>query len=794
MNIFSTISLFAAVIYMYIGIYVLQANFRSTLNRFFLLLCFSFSIWSFAYSFFIIAPDKTAAWTWYRIASIGWITTPAGLLLFSLQLVERGRLLKKPWFYPAILLPCAALLIRSLTGSFLTRDFYLSRYGWKEILVVDEWTLAYDIIYLLYVGVSFFLIYRWGRLSNHPIKWRQANLIVWPGIITAVLASTADQILPYFPFYQIPGMAQFILLIWIFAIWYAIAKFKLMTISIVTAAGEIMTAMFEGVILLDGESRIHSVNRAAAQILGWSEKNLKSKPITEILSRSPFLDKTQIQQLLKDGPVRNFEFPQQSVSGKISTISLSASQVRDQYGQPIGAVLIIRDISGVKHAEEELRFMATHDPLTKIPNRLLFNDRVNQALSRARRYGHSVAMCLIDMDHFKEINDTFGHDIGDGVLQGTAQAVKKCIRESDTVARLGGDEFALVLTDLKDSGEAVIVADRLLKSLSKPIAVGTHQIRTTFSIGIGIYPAAGNNLEELMKNADQALYYAKAQGRNNYQVYVPLLGKSDGEQSPFEEDIRQAVKQNAFELHYQPIYDLKTRHLSGIEALLRWRHPKLGLIPPMDFIPLAERMGLMTAIGEWVLRKACRQIKIWQDRGLAGIPVAVNISVEQFDPSKLVALIKDNLEETGLRPDLVAIEITESTAIRDINKSIDTINRLRNLGVCIIVDDFGAGYSSLSWLKDLQVNAIKIDNFFIQNIADDYHYAAIVKAIIAFAHGLNIQVIAEGVETQTQLDFLSAEKLGNEITHQCDQAQGYIFSQPVSADEIEKLFIAPKSE
>ena len=443
---------------------------------------------------------------------------------------------------------------------------------------------------------------------------------------------------------------------------------------------------------------------------------------------------------------------------------------------------------------EKERSAAKLDRLTGVLNAFAFGQATETILRTAARYGHPTALGYIDLDNFKSVNDTFGHAEGDHVLKMVASVLLRSVRSTDLLSRLGGDEFALILTDLKDSGEAVIVADRLLKSLSKPIAVGTHQIRTTFSIGIGIYPAAGNNLEELMKNADQALYYAKTQGRNNYQVYVPLLGKTDGEQSPFEEDIRQAVKQNAFELHYQPIYDFKTRHLSGIEALLRWRHPKLGLIPPMDFIPLAERMGLMTAIGEWVLRKACRQIKIWQDRGLAGIPVAVNISVEQFDPSKLVALIKDNLEETGLRPDLVAIEITESTAIRDINKSIDTINRLRNLGVCIIVDDFGAGYSSLSWLKDLQVNAIKIDNFFIQNIADDYHYAAIVKAIIALAHGLNIQVIAEGVETQTQLDFLSAEKPGNEITHQCDQAQGYIFSQPVSADEIEKLFIAPKSE
>jgi diguanylate cyclase (GGDEF)-like protein/PAS domain S-box-containing protein len=788
MNIFSTLSLFAAGIYLYIGIFVLQANYRSTLNRLFLLLCLTFSIWSSAYSFFIIAPDKHAAWLLYRISSIGWLTAPAALLLFCLKLSDNGRFLKKRWI-GLIFLPSAILFIRHLTGNLLAGDFDMAKFGWIEMLKVTVWSETYDISYVIICGIAFVSVFRWGYASNHPIKKRQAKLIVISGIVTVMLASITNRIMPLFAFYRLPGMAQFILLIFIFAIWYAIAKFKLMTLSMTTAAGEIVTAMVEGLILLDGDSRIHSVNQAAVQILGRAEKDLISRPITEIIPKCPFLDKTQIRPLLRNGPVRNFEFLQPTSPGKNATISLSVSQVRDQFGQPIGAVLIVRDISGVKQAEEELRFMATHDPLTKIPNRLLFNDRVNQALSRARRYGHTVAIGLIDMDHFKEINDTFGHDIGDGVLQGAAQAINKCIRESDTVARLGGDEFALALTDLKDSAEAIIVADRLMKSLSKPITVGQHQIHTTFSIGIGTYPAAGNNLEELMKNADQALYYAKTQGRNNYQLYAPVLGKSEGGRTPFEEDLHQAVKQNSFELHYQPVFDLKTRRLSGIEALLRWRHPKIGLIPPMDFIPQAERMGLMTAIGEWVIRTACRQMKIWQENGLTGIPVAVNVSVQQFDPSKLIALIKNSLDETGLRSDLLALEITESTVIRDINRSLDIINSLRILGVCIIIDDFGAGHSSLSWLKDLQVNAIKIDNFFIQNIADDYHYAAIVKAIIAFAHGLNVQVIAEGVETQAQLDFLASEIPNDSFTHRCDQVQGYVFSKPVTADEFKKLYI-----
>ncbi len=440
-----------------------------------------------------------------------------------------------------------------------------------------------------------------------------------------------------------------------------------------------------------------------------------------------------------------------------------------------------------KKAEERILFLAYYDSLTSLPNRILFKDRLYQSLVMAKRHQRLLAILFLDLDNFKRINDTLGHPAGDELLKQAAVRLSNYIRKSDSIsrysadefstvlARLGGDEFTILLTEIAQAHDTIKVAQRILDAIAQPFDIEGQEVFITASIGIAIYPIDGEDVDTLLKNCDTAMYHAKNEGRNNYKFYEQSLNKTALDILTLENNLRKALDKQEFIVYYQPRIDIRTRNIVGLEALIRWRHPQKGMIPPSEFIPMAEENGLIVPIGEWVLNEACKQNKTWQAKGFAPVFISVNLSGKQFKQQNLIKVIQQALSETALDPRYLELEITESI-IQDTGSTAVILCDLRNLGLKISVDDFGTGYSSLSYLRRFPVDALKIDRSFVKDATKDMDSAAIVKAIIAMSHCLKLRVVAEGVETEEQLKFLSDEG--------CDEFQGYLISPPLPADEV----------
>jgi diguanylate cyclase (GGDEF)-like protein len=434
---------------------------------------------------------------------------------------------------------------------------------------------------------------------------------------------------------------------------------------------------------------------------------------------------------------------------------------------------------GLEAANRELRHLATHDSLTGLPNRVLLDDRLAQAVAHADRYGESFGLMLCDLDRFKLINDSMGHGAGDQLLQEVARRLSGVVRNVDTVARIGGDEFVIVLSPPSTAADAEDMARRALEAMQPPVEIGGISIHTSPSIGIAYFPAHATTVQALIAHADAAMYAAKQVGRSKVQCYTPGMPTGTQEKVRLESDLHTALALQQFELHYQPKVDIRTGSVNSAEALVRWRHPERGLIPPGDFIPLAEECGLISRIGEWVVREACRQGRVWRNAGMPPLRIAVNLSASQFRARNIVETIRSALYDGSFEPQSLEVEITESVVMNDPEESIRTLERLSEMGVLISVDDFGTGYSSMSYLRRLPIDKLKIDRSFINEITARPDDASIVQAIVSLAHSLHLKVIAEGVETVAQLDFLRA--IG------CDQYQGYHFSRPLPSGEFETL-------
>jgi diguanylate cyclase (GGDEF)-like protein/PAS domain S-box-containing protein len=432
------------------------------------------------------------------------------------------------------------------------------------------------------------------------------------------------------------------------------------------------------------------------------------------------------------------------------------------------------DITERKRAEDQIKNLAYHDALTGLPNRLLFTDRLSLAVSQAARHHGHLAVLFLDMDRFKVINDSLGHSLGDRLLQGVAERLMACVREADTVARLGGDEFTLLLPGIAHPADVARVAEKILEALKGPFKLEGRELYCTASMGISLFPEDGADAETLVKNADTAMYRAKEQGRDNYQLYTPAMNASAIERLQLESELRRALARNELEIHYQPVLDLATGRVYGVEALLRWQHPERGVVGPSEFISLAEVTGLAVPMSEWILRTACAQARAWHATHPKLI-VAVNLSARQFQQPDLVDLVKSALEETGLPARCLDLEITETNAMQNAEATIAVLRELKALGVRVSIDDFGIGYSSLSYLKRLPIDTLKIDQSFVRDITTDPDDAAIATAVIALAHTLKLRVVAEGVENEEQLAFLTARS--------CDRMQGYLFSHPLPARE-----------
>lgn len=458
-------------------------------------------------------------------------------------------------------------------------------------------------------------------------------------------------------------------------------------------------------------------------------------------------------------------------SAEVSEPDESVLEIMAHIGTQLGRV-VERD-----RVKSQLDFLAWHDPLTGLPNRVLFSDRLNHAIVQAPRNRKLVGVLFIDLDLFKRINDTLGHNIGDIALKSAGERLMSCVRSGDTVSRWGGDEFTILLENIAKPQDVSRVAQKILDSLKAPIKVLDNEFFISASIGISLFPHDGDTVDVLLKNADTAMYRAKEKGRNNYQLYSRDMNSEATNKLVMEHQLRYALEKNEMALHYQPLIDLRTKKIVGAEALIRWNHPVLGQVPPLQFIPMAEETGLIVQIGEWVLRTACKQAKTWQDAGYPPMRVAVNLSVRQFQSPDLQEIVHKILEETGLDSNWLELELTESMIMQKGDESIETLYRLNAMGIHLSVDDFGTGYSSLSYLKRFPIETLKIDQSFVRDIPKSADDVAIARAIIAMAHNLKLKVVAEAVETEEQMEFLRA--------HFCDEIQGYYVSRPLPPAEFE---------
>jgi diguanylate cyclase (GGDEF)-like protein len=435
-----------------------------------------------------------------------------------------------------------------------------------------------------------------------------------------------------------------------------------------------------------------------------------------------------------------------------------------------------------QRAEARITHMAHHDALTGLPNRTLLEDRIAHAIQYARRHQRQITVAFIDLDNFKLVNDTLGHRAGDELLKVMAERMLDCVRGTDTVVRLGGDEFVIVLVDQPDSFEEIERSVlRIRETISRPVCVDGHDWQMTYSMGIARYPLDGNMPEELLMKADQAMYRAKDLGRNNYQFYTDDLNRQICERVSMHEGLRKALVRDEFQLHYQPQLDMKTGKVFGVEALIRWMLPETGLIPPARFIAVAEETGLIVPIGEWVLREACRQIAVWQEAGMPSLTVAVNVSARQFAGDNLVRQVHHAINDSGIDPRSLELELTESVIMQDVDHALVVMEQINAMGVQLSIDDFGTGYSSLAALKRFPICRLKIDKTFIRDLPHDEDDAIIATSVISLGHKLQMRVLAEGVENEEQLAFLA--------TNGCDEMQGYHFSKPLCVRELEALLM-----
>ena len=535
----------------------------------------------------------------------------------------------------------------------------------------------------------------------------------------------------------------------------------------------------EAIVITDAEHNIVVVNLAFTQITGYELVDVmwKNPKLLSSGRQTPEFYQAMWKSLNETGYWQG-EIWNRRKNGEIFPEWLSISTVKDDKGTVTNYIAIFNDITRRKESEQQIQFLAHYDALTKLPNRTLFGDRIQQALAAAKRSDKKVALLFLDLDRFKSINDSLGHLAGDLLLQSVANRLKSCVREMDTVCRQGGDEFMVLLTEIDKAEDAAHIAMKIVNAMSNAHLVEDTRLIVTFSIGISIYPDDAVDSQLMIKNADAAMYHAKEKGRNNYQFFTPDMNAEASERMVLESDLRHAVQQNEFVLHYQPQIDNNNGKIIGMEALIRWQQPDKGLISPAKFIPIAEYCGLINSIGEWVLKTACNQNKKWQDEGLLKVPVAVNISALQFHQKNFKESIAHALSESGLEPRYLELEITEGVTVKDIESTVRLLNELKLMGVLISIDDFGTGYSSLSYLKRFPIDKLKVDQSFVRDISTDADDAAIVQTIISMGHGLRLKVIAEGVETAEQLAFLKER--------QCDEIQGYYFSKPLTADDFSK--------
>jgi len=541
----------------------------------------------------------------------------------------------------------------------------------------------------------------------------------------------------------------------------------------------------DAVVCTDISGNITFLNPVAETLTGWTLTEAAGRPMAEIFRTlsATSTEPTETTAELAILQIRSAHLPPSCVlirrDGLEIPIEDTIAAIHDRQGQAIGAVIVFRDVSLARAMARQITHSAEHDFLTGLPNRMLLNDRISQAIAAARRHTKHVAVLFLDLDGFKHINDSLGHPVGDKLLQSIATRLTAVVRGADTVSRQGGDEFVILLPDLQQPEDAAVMAGRILRDVALPHLIDQYELHVTTSIGVSVFPDDGRDAETLIKNADTAMYQAKENGRQSFQFFKPAMNARAVERQSIEGSLRRALEREEFTLHYQPKINIKTGVITGAEALIRWTHPVRGPISPAQFIPIAEDCGLILPIGRWVLRHAAEQAQAWVTAGLRPTTMAVNVSAVEFRDDDFLRCLFAILAESRFNPRALELELTESVLMKRVASTQFILQTLRKAGVRVAIDDFGTGYSSLSYLRKFQIDTLKIDQSFVGQIHNGDEDAAIVTAVIAMARSLKLRVVAEGVETFEELDFLHA--------HHCEEAQGYYFHRPVPAAQFAKL-------
>jgi diguanylate cyclase (GGDEF)-like protein/PAS domain S-box-containing protein len=788
---FIALSSFAqALLYLALAAYLLYKS-RAVASVLYAVVCVLFAMWAWGHTCYVSAADPQTAWFWYRFATLAWIPAPFAVGHYFVALTHPAFLRRRHRVAWALWAPMVVTLYRWATaGMVLDKDIVLRRFGWAEIPDnTSPWALFATACFVVYPLASLCLVYRWGSRSARMSEKRQARTIIGTGIASIILQVVYTYSLPAIihDCCEFSTMSPAPMVVWVFGIWYGIVRYGLMHITPAMAAGNILQTMADPLLLVDEEQRIAVLNQAAENLLAPLGKRVIGQPVREVFPDAAAL-LTSLGPRLGERGLRQTEIMYRQSSGREILLQCSASPVEDRHRCSTGVVLVMRDVTELKKAEGSLRHLATHDLLTDLPNRALLKDRYDQATALARRQHSFVGLLLLDLDMFKEVNDVHGHQVGDELLQAVAARLRSSVRESDTVARLGGDEFVVLLADMKRADDVLVPAERIQRALGKPLLINQHTLSIGASVGASVYPDDGDDLEMLMKYADGAMYDVKAAGRNGSRRHATSAGTRVMVESTLLLSLRQALERHEFEAWYQPLYGTQDGRIAGMEALLRWRHPELGVLAPLQFLHLAERSGLIIPIGTWILRTACAQNQAWQRQGFRQIRVAVNVSVQQLMQPDFGEIVRNALRDADLAPGHLHLEITESTAIHDTDLVKRTLVELDEIGIRIIIDDFGSGYSSMARLRTLPIHAVKIDRFFTQNVVDDPRDAAVVRAVVTVAHAMGMKVFAEGVETASQLECLRALPSAEATALSCDVVQGFLFSRPVPTDECARLF------
>jgi len=718
----------------------------------------------------------------------GWMFVPSAVLCFFRTIIgeDKPGSLKKPYVCLAIALPPVIFLTKGLISGTWITGVVKGPLGWGEIINPSSpWFIAFFTYMIGYCAIGLWLFYRKYMKSGSKTKYRKGVWVLSGGFVSLSGVVMWELGLPAIGIKFVPTMSPCIAMVWILCIYFAVVRRNLMALTPFAAAHEIIDTMNEGFLIIDINGKIKIANKNLGLLFKVKRKEFLDSSIEKFFEGGEKIAGEIISSVKLSGRAIFNEVTCLRNDGTHFPAQISASSLPPgSSGEDVeGAILLFQDITERKLTEEQLRYMAYHDQVTELPNRFLFFDRLEHEIERAKRYKAFLGLMIIDIDLFKEINDTYGHEAGDQLLRVAGQRLKRSVRKSDTTARIGGDEFALILPDLKKPEDVRVVEKRIFERFKEPVRIGSKELKITISAGIAIYPLHCETSDLLFKCADSALYSAKESGRNTACIFEPQMRPSLIDRFQMVERIREGIEKREFVLFYQPQVELNTRVVVGAEALVRWNDPQRGIISPYEFISVAEESGLIIPLGQYILEEACKEAVSWKEIGRGYVKVAVNVSARQLQKSDFSQTVRNILKKTGLEPSRLEIEVTETATMQNMEISVKTLKELREIGVRIAVDDFGTGYSSLLYLKRFPVSTLKIGQTFIKDLKENSTEEEIVSAIIALAERLKLDlVIAEGVELNGQVKLLQSLN--------CRVIQGYYFAKPMAADKFREFLLS----